>query len=135
MMKSPLFRIASSTVFLAIAVLLSGCSESSEGAKVRGQVTLDGSPLSSGVILFEDSVSGTGGSAIVENGIFAISTPMPVGKYTVALQPPPPPAPHEDASKRTNVKLPRHLTQPATSGLEAELTPGENDLDFNVDSK
>ena len=61
MMKSPLFRIASSTVFLAIAVLLLGCSESSEGAKVRGQVTLDGSPLSSGVILFEDSVSGTGG--------------------------------------------------------------------------
>lgn len=134
-MKFPMFTSIPSAMLLVAAVLLAGCSETSQDAKVSGQVMLDGNPLASGVILFEDSVSGTGGSAVVENGTFAIPTPLPAGKYAVALQPPPPPAPHEPASKSPRVKLPRHLTLPATSGLEADLAPGENALGFEVASK
>lgn len=134
-MNSALFHSVSVAIAMTIAVGLSGCSETSEGAKVSGQVKLDGNPLPLGVILFEDSDSGVGGSAIVENGTFAIPTSLPTGKYAVALQPPPPPAPHEPASSRPSVKLPRHLTLPTTSGLEADLTPGENALDFEVASK
>ncbi len=134
-MKSSAFHRVCLTLLLTVPFLLSGCSESNEQANVSGQVTLDGTPLSAGVILFEDSVSGTGGSAVVENGAFSISTPLPTGKYAVALQPPPPPAPHEPASKGPRVKLPRHVTLPQTSGLEADLAPGDNALDFEVASK
>lgn len=134
-MKSPLLTHASSAVLLAMTVFCAGCSESPKDAKVSGQVTLDGNPLSSAVILLEDRASGAGGTAVIENGSFSFPTSLPTGKYAVALQPPPPPAPHESSPTPIQTKLPRHLTRPETSGLEAELTPGENALDFKVDSK
>lgn len=134
-MKSLLFRHVSLIVCLGTAVLFAGCSDTDENATVSGQITLDGKPLPAGVILFEDSANGVGGSAVVENGAFVIPTPLPTGKYAVALQPPPLPAPHESNKKGPRVKLPQHLTRPATSGLEADLTPGENALDFKVASK
>ena len=134
-MKSLSFTHLPSVVLLSLFATITGCSETPEDAKVSGQVTLDGTPLSAAVILFEDRASGVGGTAVIENGNFSFPTALPTGKYAVALQPPPAPAPHESASKSVRTKLPRHLTRPETSGLEAELTPGENALDFKVDSK
>ncbi|MBA2114124.1 hypothetical protein [Bremerella alba] len=126
---------------LAVAILcitsgtLVGCSETPTGAEVDGRIALDGSPVSTGVILFQDESNGTGGSAIVEDGSFSFPTPLPPGNYAVALQPPPPPAPHETKSQRVSVKFPRHLTVAATSGLKVDITPGKNSLELDVQSK
>ncbi|WDI41490.1 hypothetical protein [Bremerella sp. P1] len=131
-------QVTTKLAMLMLCILctgLVGCSEKPTGAEVDGKIALDGSPVSTGVILFQDDFNGTGGSAIVEDGSFKFSTPLPPGKYAVALQPPPPPAPHETGIKRVNVKFPRHLTVAATSGLEIEITPGKNSLDLDVQSK
>lgn len=118
-----------------VAAASLGCGKAEQAAKVSGHIKLDGSPISSGVILLQDDVRGVGGTAVVSNGDFAFESPLPPGQYVVALQPPPPPAPHEPQTKGPRLNVPKHLLNPATSGLKAEVGPGENSLEFDVDSK
>ncbi|PQO33706.1 hypothetical protein C5Y97_15865 [Blastopirellula marina] len=134
-MKCQFFTRLTVAILCLFSIGMVGCSEAPTVAEVDGRIALDGSPVSTGVILLQDDVNGTGGSAVVENGSFTFSTPIPPGNYAVALQSPPPPAPHETASQRVSVKFPRHLTEAATSGVKVEITPGKNSLKLDVKSK
>ncbi|PQO44248.1 carboxypeptidase regulatory-like domain-containing protein [Blastopirellula marina] len=133
-MKFQQLQIAFSAVAL-LAVASLGCGKAEQAAKVSGRIHLDGSPISSGVILLQDDARGVGGTAVVSDGRFVFESTLPPGHYVVALQPPPAPAPHETQTKAPRMNVPKHLLNPATSGLSAEVEPGDNSLEFNVDSK
>ncbi|MFI4875200.1 MAG: carboxypeptidase-like regulatory domain-containing protein [Blastopirellula sp. JB062] len=121
---------------LAAATLaVSGCSGAAEKANIEGSVTLDGAPLPQGVIMFQDVAQGIGGSADISDGAFQFSASLPPGQYAVSVQPPPPPAPHEAQNAKTQVKLPRYVQSGDTSQLTADLTAGDNQLQFDLDSK
>lgn len=132
-MKRLAFTCLSAVTLIGL-VYGGGCSKEATDARVSGQVKLNGSPVAIGVILFQDDANGIGGSAIVENGQYTFTTPLVPGHYSVALQPPPPPPPHEMSSNVPKVKLPSYLTVAATSGLTVDVTPGQNSLDFDINS-
>jgi len=126
---------------LALAALacLAGCGES-KTAPVNGRVKLkDGSDVS---VLAGYSVSfeAEGGktSAVGEfdrDGTFKLSTfgandgAVP-GKYRVAINPPPNPDPDKPPTKS---KLPPKYENLNSSGLTAEIKPGQNNIELELE--
>jgi hypothetical protein len=103
--------------------------------KVSGKVTLQGQPLSSGVVLFSNEKLGAGASAKLDpTGSYQLDAPLPVGSYQVAVQPPPPPAPHEmpQAAPPPRTNIPAKYQDPKTSELKATVNEGSNTADFAI---
>jgi hypothetical protein len=92
---NPMYKEYCSPLMIVLAVLVlsasSGCSRGDGRQPVHGTVTLDGQPLTNGIISFQP-VSGlsapSSGAAIDNNGKFSIPSAkglMP-GKYAVTVQ-------------------------------------------------
>lgn len=116
------------------AICQAGCGPSrAPTGKVSGKVTLEGQPLTSGLIQFSSEKLGAGASADLDAaGTYKIDVPLPVGLYEVAVQPPPLPAPHEMQQPITapRTKIPARYQDPKTSGLTATINEGTNTADF-----
>lgn len=138
-------RLARLYAFLACFSLANfGCSGGPAVGDVAGKVTLGGSPFGEGQarILFRES--STGGAAVAElkpDGTFQVVTPeggIPLGKYDVAIQPPPPaPIEPSDAAKGITApadtsKIPPIYRDFKTSGLKATVAAGKNNFDFEM---
>ncbi len=114
------------------ACWLAGCGGKPPVGSVSGKVTLGGQPLTAGVVQFSSQKTGVGASAKLDaSGAYRIES-IQVGDYEVAVQPPPPPAPHEmpqpAAAPRANV--PPKYQDPKTSGLTATVKEGANTKDL-----
>lgn len=133
-----LFQVRISTLLIMTLLLASasGCggSDDPKTGQVSGIVTLDGSPVSKGVIIFEDTAFGRGGSATLKEGHFEFETPLNSGDFKVTVQPPPPPAPTAapPTSPAAAIKIPKKYQQTATSGLTATVKEGTNKFEFNL---
>ncbi len=125
-----------------VLVVLSGLVGCGGGktAPVSGRVKLkDGSDVSvlSGYSLTFESDGGKS-SAVGEldrDGTFQLSTfgandGAEPGKYRVAIQPPPNPDPDKPPSKS---KLPAKYENLHSSGLTAEIKPGQNNIELELD--
>ena len=126
---------------LALAVLacLVGCGES-KTAPVNGRVKLkDGSDVSvlAGYSLTFEAEGGKTSAVgdVNRDGTFKLSTfgandgAMP-GKYRVAINPPNNPDPDKPPSKS---KLPAKYENLDSSGLTAEIKPGPNSIELELD--
>ncbi|MFI4875746.1 MAG: carboxypeptidase-like regulatory domain-containing protein [Blastopirellula sp. JB062] len=122
-------------VAVGCAGLLSGCSNSDQQSQVKGAVSLDGQPLAHATVTLINDELGVGGSATVENGQFQFAAELPPGSYLIEIGPPPARAPHEAPLKTPAVKLPKYVQNAKTSGLTAELKPGENSLELDFAAK
>jgi hypothetical protein len=125
-------RIALSGSFLA---LLAGCGGGTarKTGLVAGKIELDGEPVSSMQVLFEDSQNGFRASALVEDGAYQFESPLVVGTYQVALLPPPAPPPTAGPPPKSDrPAVPKQYLTTADSGLTAEVQEGTNQLDFQL---
>ena len=117
--------------------VLAGCGDG-RGVRVpvSGAVTVDGAPLAFGSILFEPLAGGDnnrpGGGALESDGTFRVSAytafdGLPPGSYRVAITG----TEHiSDTSQRWHA--PRKYSQPATSGLTAEIEEATDQLNFDL---
>jgi hypothetical protein len=112
---------------------LDGCgSGGPPSGTVSGKVTLNGQPLSDGVVVFTDSAAGVGASASLnERGIYHLPS-IPVSSYDVAIQPPPAPPPDEMPKVLPKSPIPEPFRDAETSPLKATVNQGPNTADFSL---
>lgn len=130
-----------SCVAFALGALI-GCGGSSE-ATVQGIVTLDGSPIPTGSISFNPSVSGVPAYAMVtESGGYEVFTGrepgLKAGEYTVTVvarkQPPVRETATGGPAPPGEAITPRWYASPATSGLTFNVEPGSNEINLELTS-
>ncbi len=129
--SSPVLRRSCLAAVSAAMLALAGCGGGQPSGTVSGTVTLEGSPLTAGVVLFSNPATGVGATAELDaSGTYQVGS-IPTGEYQVAVQPPPPPAPHEmDQSAGPRPNVPQQYQDPKTSGLSTTVGPGSNSADF-----
>lgn len=134
---------AAKLLVLLASLLIStlGCSRhGQETAHVRGQVTLDGRPLTSGGVSFTPAAGRSAGGAIGPDGMYTLSTYSKsdgaiVGKHKVAVCPS---GGGEDDPAPTfqELAIPSRYHNGQTSGLEFEVIAGkDNVIDLSLSSK
>ena len=111
-----------------------GGSDAPPSGTVTGTVTMAGSPLTNGTVVYMDDATGVGGSAeLDEQGQYAFDAPLRAGQYAVSIQPPPLPAPHETpAAPSEPFAVPQKFQDAKTSGLTAEVKEGKNVINFDL---
>ena len=130
--------------FLIMAVVLTGCG--SGRSSVSGTLTLDGKPLAGSenvqvtIIFYPESGIGAPAAAMADqDGRYAVSTGsqagLAPGNYAVAL------SATEYGTTNTaggmpakRVLTPARYANPKQSGLRAEVQPGRNTFDFDLQS-
>ncbi len=133
-------------------VQFSGCSGGSGSVTtgtVQGKVTLEGAPVTSGVLFFiGESITDTASAEIQSDGTYTLryagGFSVPVADYRVSIgaankdAPPPDPAALMATPEKFEVKLPpvpKKFLDPSTSGLIASVKEGQNTLDFDLKAK
>jgi len=137
-------------LFLAVWVL-SGCggSSSKTGGTVKGKVTLDGTPVSGGVVAFTSGRSTLKGG-IEKDGTYKVAN-IPPGEAKVAVISSAPagaptgggkaaPIPKTEGMPETGgdsggTPLPAKYAKPETSGLSTTVKAGENTYDIPLSAK
>lgn len=126
---------------LVLLSVVAGCTPSPFDADVSGTITLDGSPVEPGVVIFSPVASGKNSSRgkIDSSGRYFLVTRhnrgVDSGKYRVSVrvfEKGEAPAPGERAPANLPPLVPERYLQPATSGLEFEVTPGSNTIDLEL---
>lgn len=123
---------------LATVVVLAGCQRGETLGKLSGRVTLDGAPLSQGLVIFSNQGLGVHVVAPIDhNGHFEVQMAkgfgLPLGDYQVAVNPPAlePPLPGAPPPMQVpTVKIPQKYLQPDSSGLATTISAGENTFDI-----
>ena len=117
---------------LSTLILWGGCGRQQRHAEgqVSGTVMLNGSPLTSGQVIFFTAETGSSGMAQVdESGHYEIRDLAAPGEYTVTVtgQEPMPDGPPVPPSK-----IPAKYESASTSGLTLSLKPGANTFDIDL---
>jgi hypothetical protein len=115
-----------------------GCRRSSEGpiGKVFGAVTFEGRPVTEGMVCFNSGENGVFINApLHQDGTYVVIRAkghgVPLGKYLVAVIPPPPNGPLEPGTApQVYPNIPQKYRDPKTSGLR--LAVGEEDNQFDI---
>ncbi len=128
--------MTSSSVRLAVAVLATiglagGCTRATWPVivPINGVVTLDGKPLSSGVVQFQPAVGQPATGEIGDDGSFTLSRyvpgdGVPPGTYRVAVVSYDPTA---ETQVPENLQVPLRYTRFGSSGIEYTVFPGTKD--------
>lgn len=136
---------------VVLCLVVAGCSDRPKMAKVRGTVTLDGQPLAKGSVIFEAANARPATGTIVNGEIVTVGTydtddGAPVGQHKVAI------SATEDAGSAGAANpgeaskpgadymsgkslIPAMYNDPNSSGLSADIKPGENKVKFELSSK
>lgn len=137
------------TLLVAFAPLLlaaaPGCHRGEQLGKITGRVTLDGKPISPGIVMFCNFSKGVHITALLDGeGKYELQTAkgfgLPLGSYRVAVSPLPPEPPIPGGppaaahSSPLNNIPPRYL-DPETSELETTVEAGENVYNIELQSK
>jgi hypothetical protein len=110
---------------------VAGCGRPSyqlDTAPVKGKVTIDGQPLSSGYVTFVVSRGRASSAEIQPDGSFEMSTyekgdGAQVGTHPVVVTPVPP---DEYQAGPKPIPVPERYSRSGTSGFTAEVKPGED---------
>lgn len=132
-------------VFIALAATafcLAGCrAKKPPSGTVLGRVTLDGQPVTAGVVTLINAGLGAGASGQLDlSGMYRVSGELPVGQYEVMIQPlqAPPPLPSapgvlpQETSDLPHAEIPPQFQDTKTSGLIATIKPGSNTADLQL---
>lgn len=135
-------RSAQHIVSLVVVLVIAGCGGSKD-ATVQGNVTLDGSPITTGTIVFIPSVGGTQVyGAIEDSGSYELFTGqergLQPGEYVATVV-----AREKPASNVTELGgpappgkaiTPRWYAAKETSGLNFTVAPGANEINLELTS-
>ena len=128
-----------STLVLA-TVLCVGCGRGQEST-LEGLVTLDGSPVTRGRITFVPSESGAGAFASINSdGSYQAHTGslngLESGEYSIAIQSRENSIPDPKGGPPLPGKLitPKKYSRSNTSGLTISITPGSNQVNFELET-
>jgi hypothetical protein len=140
-MKNSSFRfprcILGNVCLLCIGLLVSGgCDHSGyPSSTVRGRITIDGKAVPKGHILFSPN-SGTHGpvrSTEISNGEYRCEKVSQGKVHVTFIAQAAKPKILFDVVNKVNREVPDDILPPACQqGQDAEITPGENQLDFNL---
>lgn len=134
-----------------VLVVLAGCSGGPKLAKVTGTVTLDGKALPRGTLTFEAPGQRPATATVVDGQITEATTfkpgdGVPVGAHKVAVSATVDPGPAISANPGEASRpsggnymggkslIPTRYNNPETSGLTAEVGPGDTALKFELKS-
>ena len=129
-------RVLSLSVIAAALAACFGCGPQSQVVKDRaiasGTVTIDGKVLQGGTIRFLSQDGAVNASAMIAEGGKYTTDRCAVGKSKVSVE--------TESLKFGNaaayVAIPAKYTSPATSGLEVDLQPGENEnIDITLEAQ
>lgn len=131
-----------SWVVMSLVCMLAGCGTAKQPLQsVSGKVTLDGKPVTEGIVNFV-SAGGFAASSTIKDGSFSISRSqfgngIPLGDYKVAVEsaPPPDPLAKSPSAAVSPVKIPHKYRDPASSGLTAKVEKTWKASDFALVSK
>jgi hypothetical protein len=137
------FRIARVALVALAAFCAAGCSSSEFESDVSGTVTLDGSPVGPGTVVFaptDDKSNPATGLVEVDGDYFLRSNRirgLPPGHYKVSVSVVhyDPVAAGQRSTKPGKQITPRKYADPSTSGLEYDVEPGNNSIDIDLTSK
>jgi hypothetical protein len=120
---------------------LTGCSRSPYESDVSGRVSLDGSSIGPGTIVFASVGEGTPAvGAIDDSGNYNMSTSNEVGlaagkyKVAVSIREVPENVKRGDRPPPGKLLIPQKYEYNATSGLEYDVAPGSNTIDIELKS-
>ena len=140
----PILRtVVAATGFLAGVALHAGCS-GPNAAQVSGTVTLDGQPLTTGMVSFyPDGGNGTPANGSIDaSGRYSVSTGtdagLAPGKYiaiVVATKDPPQPYDKTGAEIPPIPITPGKYSSSTTSDLRFDVKPGPNTIPLSLKSK
>jgi hypothetical protein len=122
----------------SLCALLVGCWGAGNSTGIAsGEVRVDGAPVPRGYITFSPTGKEHGSvvGAPIENGKYRCEH-IPVGKLTVTfVAQAAEPTTVYDVATKTNREIPKNILPPADeTGRPAEITAGENHLDFDLKS-
>jgi hypothetical protein len=117
-----------------------GCRRSSEGpiGKVFGTVTFEGRPVPEGMVSFNSGEIGVFINApLHQDGTYVVIRAkghgVPIGKYLVAVIPPPPKGPLEPGTvPQEYPNIPQKYRDPKTSGLRLTVEEADNRFDIQM---
>lgn len=119
------------------AVLAIGCGTGNVDeptGEVEGVVTLNGQPLPEGGVSFYDETTGNSAGGPIENGKFVIADPVKAGNYKVAIHPPEPAQPDDEAAGEQATAdaalIPDGYQDESASGFTATVVEGPNSFEF-----
>ena len=126
---------------LPVVLLLAGCGGKSSGpptADVKGKVTLDGAPLASGKIVFDEGASIPAAELDIKDGVY--SGPVLVGSKTVRISSFKAAAPQKGPMKGPGYDTMQENILPAkyhsgSKEVREVKAGGPNEFDFAVTSK
>jgi len=132
-------RAAVSCCGAAVIIMLVGCNRSSQESLVSGSVTLDGSRIGPGMVVFAPIEGGKPATGSIEsNGSFTLNTSrepgLAAGRYKVAvsIRELPKNVKRSDQIPPGKLLIPERYEQSTTSGLEYEVEPGRNTIDIDL---
>jgi hypothetical protein len=113
---------------------LAGCSKGPDLAQVTGAVTYKGQPLKEGTITFVPSDGRAATGKIVDGKITEVTSfepgdGVPIGSHKVVIQSIPS---AEDMYAPAKSAIPEKYSSLTNSGLSAEIKPGENTVNFDL---
>lgn len=120
-----------------LSVVLVGCGKSGTTGSVKGKVLLNDAPYADARVVFISPDTGQGGSADIQaDGTFLFAAPLPVGSYTVYLEPKPvtpesmdpTSGGFESAGSAMDDAVPAKYWDEAASDISKEIVEGENDV-------
>jgi hypothetical protein len=118
-----------------------GCSnQRKETAPVRGRVTLDGKPLTSGTVSFSPDAGRAGGGEIGADGSYTVGTYTKsdgaiIGKHKVAVSPAGR-GENDPGPTASEIAIPFRYHNGQSSGLEFEVVAGkDNVFDLSLTSR
>ncbi|MBS0203451.1 MAG: hypothetical protein JSS49_11165 [Planctomycetes bacterium] len=131
--------VVRSLCLLLGAIAITGCGPSGPppSAKVKGVVTHGEKPVTEGEIYFVAAEKGYSGNGTLNaDGQYEITSGIPPANYRVFLAPPritKPPMLGEAPPEAKPTTIDAKYQSESTSGLTAEIKPGENKFDFKLD--
>lgn len=126
---------------LLTAVVVTGCSHSTQESQVAGNVTLDGASIGVGTIVYVPVGGGKPATGSIEaDGSYFVNTSrelgMAPGTYavTVSIREMPKNVKRSDHPPPGKLLIPQRYEQSSTSGLQFEVAPGNNTIDIELTS-
>src|SRR5262245_19855032 len=131
--RDPRWKIDSGA-FLLIFIVSAGCASSATPlAEVSGKVTLAGTPLTAGTVLFMTDSGNAASAELKSDGTYLLRTQP--GRFKVAVTPPAPPDPLAAGAappipSAGTPAIPKRYHDFGTSGLSIDVKQGKNTLDI-----
>ncbi|MFV2066673.1 MAG: carboxypeptidase-like regulatory domain-containing protein [Pirellulales bacterium] len=118
-------------------IFLVGCAQSEPTGTVSGTVTLEGEPVTAGVVSFISEAGSASMGNIGSDGSFTLDGELPVGKYTVSVSPPElTMGPDDTGDKLANEMpaspIPGGYYDESSSDIVKEVTEGDNSITIEL---